>query len=61
VGLVNGHGIDPAKVMAVEELTTLLRRAEIKIPRRARDESVAQYTRRLLDVCSHSRLRWLSL
>jgi len=52
VGLVNRHGIDPAEVMTTEELTVLLERAEKKVPRRARDETVTQRTRQLLDVCS---------
>ena len=51
VGLVNRHGIDPAEVMTAEELTVLLERAEKKVPRRGRDENVAQRTRQLLDVC----------
>jgi len=52
VGLVNRHGIDPAEVMTMEELTVLLERAEKKLPRRARDETITQRTRQLLDVCS---------
>jgi len=56
VGLVNRHGIDPAEVMTAEELTMLLERAQKKVPRRGRDESISQYTKRLLDV-SRSRLK----
>jgi len=58
VGLVIRNGIDPAEVMSAEELTVLLERAQKKIPRRGRDESVAQYTRRLLDVSSQEATGW---
>ena len=50
VGLVNRDCIDPAEVMTADELSTLLQRAERNVPRQARDETVAQYTKRLRDV-----------
>ena len=50
MGLVNRHGIDPAEVMAANELCTLLERAEKKTRRQRNNESVTEHTRRLLDV-----------
>jgi len=47
---VNRDCIDPAEVMTADELSTLLQRAERNVPRQARDETVAQYTKRLRDV-----------
>ena len=54
MGLINRNHLDPADVMTIDEIKTLLKRREISCPKVSSNESEANFHKRLIKVIVYS-------